>query len=175
MDFVIWTCGVYIGPLGTLLIWICSHAACCVGNNNAETVSCYWYMPGGGRGHLYFRLDIILVKGLSKHTLNTHFSHVKIHPKFPFLHVFFLNCPSCPFQNLSIWPKIHLFPILHVFAPLNDVHAYIAWSWKNNPNYMNFLMRMISNFKYKCPSPRVLCVYSLLFSNVVACIYIATA
>ena len=23
-----------------------------------------------------------------------------------------------------------LFPILHVFAPLNDVRAYIAWSWK---------------------------------------------
>ena len=22
------------------------------------------------------------------------------------------------------------FPILHVFAPLNDVHVYIAWSWK---------------------------------------------
>ena len=22
------------------------------------------------------------------------------------------------------------FPILHVFAPLNDVHAYIVWSWK---------------------------------------------
>ena len=26
--------------------------------------------PGGG-GHLYFRLDIIRVKGFSKHTLNT--------------------------------------------------------------------------------------------------------
>ena len=23
-----------------------------------------------------------------------------------------------------------LFPILHVFAPLNDVRAYSAWSWK---------------------------------------------
>ena len=22
------------------------------------------------------------------------------------------------------------FPILHVFAPLNDVRAYIGWSWK---------------------------------------------
>ena len=42
--------------------------------------------------------------------------------------------------NLSImsFPKFvtmtkntpFFFPILHVFAPLNDVHAYIAWSWK---------------------------------------------
>ena len=29
-------------------------------------------------GHLYFRLDIILIKGLSKHTLNTYFSDMKI-------------------------------------------------------------------------------------------------
>ena len=32
-------------------------------------------------GHLYFRLDIILVKGLSKHTLNAYFSGMKIDPK----------------------------------------------------------------------------------------------
>ena len=53
-------------------------------------------------GHLYFRLDIILVKGLSKHTLNTYFSGMKIDPKYMFLYAFFLLCPSCPFQNLSI-------------------------------------------------------------------------
>ena len=41
-------------------------------------------------GHLYFRLDIILVKGLSKHTLNTYFSGMKIDPKYAFLHAFFL-------------------------------------------------------------------------------------
>ena len=38
--------------------------------------------------------------------------------------------------------------VLHVFAPLENVnikriktklHAYIAWSWKNNPNYVFFL------------------------------------
>ena len=62
-----------------------------------------------GGGHLYFRLVIILVKGPSKHTLNTYFSGMKIDPKYVFLHVFFLICPSCPFQNLSIWPKSHLF------------------------------------------------------------------
>ena len=47
----------------------------------------------GGGGHLYFRLDIILVKGLSKHTLNTYFSGMKIDPKY----AFFSICSSCPF------------------------------------------------------------------------------
>ena len=32
------------------------------------------------------------------------------------------------FVNMT--KNIPFFPILHVFAPLNDVHAYIAWSWK---------------------------------------------
>ena len=63
----------------------------------------------GGRGHLYFRLDIILVKRLAKQTLNTYFSGVKIDPKYAFLHAFFLFCVSCPFQNLSIWPKTYPF------------------------------------------------------------------
>ena len=45
--------------------------------------------PGGG--HLYFRLDIIHVKVLSKHTLNMYFSGMKIDPKYAFLHdAFFL-------------------------------------------------------------------------------------
>ena len=79
--------------------------------------------PGRG-GDLYFRLGIILIKGLSKHTLNRYFSGIKIDPKYAFL-------GSCSFQNLSIWPKTYpFFPILHVFAPLNDVRAYIARSWK---------------------------------------------
>ena len=85
--------------------------------------------PGGG--HLYFRLDIILIKGLSKHTLNTYFSGVKRDPKYAFLHVSFLICPPCPVKNLPLWPKTHpFFPTLHIFAPLNDIRAYIAWSWK---------------------------------------------
>ena len=43
-------------------------------------------MSGGG--NLYFRLDIILVKRLSKYTLNTYFSGMKINPKYAFLHAF---------------------------------------------------------------------------------------
>ena len=50
--------------------------------------------PGG---HLHFRLDIILVKSLSKHTLNTYFSGTKIDPKY----AFFLISPSCPFQKIA--------------------------------------------------------------------------
>ena len=53
-------------------------------------------------------------------------------------------------------PKTHLFffPILPVFAPLNDVRAYRdCLVLKNNPNYVNFFTRMISNLKYKCPPP----------------------
>ena len=35
------------------------------------------------------------------------------------------------FQKLvSMTKNVPFFPILHVFAPLNDVHMYIAWSWK---------------------------------------------
>ena len=36
------------------------------------------------------------------HTKITYFSGMKINPKYAFLHAFFLICPSCPFQNLSI-------------------------------------------------------------------------
>ena len=67
------------------------------------------------------------------------------HKKHP-NHIFFRyeNRPwirifACIFLNLSImsFPKFvymtkntPFFPILHVFAPLNDVWAYSAWSWK---------------------------------------------
>ena len=60
-------------------------------------------------GHLYLKLDIIRVKGLSKHTLNTYFSGMKRDPKYAFLHAFFLIWASCPFQNLSIWSKTYPF------------------------------------------------------------------
>ena len=74
---------------------------------------------------------IRLVHGLTKSTLITYFSGMKIHPKYAFLHAFFLICLSCSFQNLSIWPKTYpFFQILHVFASLNDVRTYSAGSWK---------------------------------------------
>ena len=45
------------------------------------------------------------------------------------------------------------FPILNVFAPLNDVCTYIAWSWKTSLITWIFFTRIISNFKCKCPPP----------------------
>ena len=103
-----------------------STVVCCL----CKRVNIWLYLPPSG-GHLYFRLDIILVKGLTKHTQNTYFSGMKIEPKYAFFHAFFLICTSCPYQNLSLWPKTHpFFPILYIFAPLKDVRAYIAWSWK---------------------------------------------
>ena len=101
--------------------------------------------------HLYFRLDIILVKGLSRHTLNTYFSDMKIDPKYAFLHAFFLICLSYPFQNLSIWPKTHpFFQFCTFLHPKRCMHVHCL-VLKNNPNYVNFFTRMISNFRYKCP------------------------
>ena len=101
----------------------------------------------GGWQHLYFRLDIIFVKGLSKHTLNTYFSGMKIDPKYMFLYAFFFICPSCSFQN-SIWPKTHPFsiwPKTHPFFPqfctpkgCTCVHCLVL---KNNPNYVNFFLQ----------------------------------
>ena len=64
------------------------------------------WLPGG---HLYLKLDIIRVKGLSKHILNTYFSGMKIDPKYAFLHAFFIIWASCSFQKLSIWPKTYPF------------------------------------------------------------------
>ena len=70
------------------------------------------------RRHLYFRLDIILVKGISKHTLSTYFQYLKIDSKYLFLHACFL-------------PKITRFctPKQYVY-----VH-YLAL--KNIPNNVN--------------------------------------
>ena len=71
-----------------------------------------------------------------KRTFKTHpkhiFSGMKIDPKYAFLHAFFLFCSSCPFQTFVTMTKNTPFfpPILHVFAPLNNVCAHTAWSRK---------------------------------------------
>ena len=110
-----------------------------------------------GGGHLYFRLDIILIKRLSKHTLNTCFSGMKIDPKYAFLHAFFLICPSCPFQNLSILPKVHpfFFKFCTFLHPLNNVRAYIAWSWKTTLiTWFFFLLGWYPTSNTSAPPPR---------------------
>ena len=61
--------------------------------------------PRGEGRHLYFGVDIILVKGLSKHTQARIFLVWKYTlipgPNYAFLHgFFFLFFSSCPFSNL---------------------------------------------------------------------------
>ena len=70
-----------------------------------------------------------------KRTFKTHPKHVFFRYENTTLNTCFclrfsLICPSFFFLKFVMWPKHTLFPILHVFAPLNDVRAYIAWSWK---------------------------------------------
>ena len=51
-----------------------------------NVASLLWFNAACKRGgrNLYFRLDIILVKGLSKHTLNMYFLGMKIDPKYAY-------------------------------------------------------------------------------------------
>ena len=59
--------------------------------------------------------------------------------------------------NNGLWdrPDIFFWPTpfsnFARFAPLNDIRAYIAWSWKTTLITLIFFTWMISNFKYKWP------------------------
>ena len=120
-------------------------------------------IPGGG--HLYFRLDIIRVKGFLKHTLNTYFSGMKIDPKYAFLLAFFLIWASCPFQNLSIWPKTYPFFQFCTFLHPNDVRAYIALSWKTTLITWIFLRGWYPTSDTSGPPGHVFWLKYLLFIN----------
>ena len=111
-------------------------------------------------GHLYFMLDTILVKGLSKHTLYTYFSGMKIDPKFAFCMRFSLFVPHVLSKCVNMTKNTPFFQFACFCTPkrCTRVHCLVL---KNNPNYVNFFTRMISNFKYKCPAP----VYSLAQGN----------
>ena len=75
------------------------------------------------------RGGIRLVHGLKKSTLITYFSDMKIDPKYVFFACIFLNLPVMFFPKFVYMTKnTPFFPILHVFAPLNDVRAYSALS-----------------------------------------------
>ena len=77
------------------------------------------------------RGGIRLVHGLTKSTLITYYSGMKKDPKYAFLHAFFFNLPVMFFPKFVFMTKnTPFFQILHVFAPLNDVRTYSAWSWK---------------------------------------------
>ena len=113
---------------------------------------CAW---DGGRGRLYFRLDIIFVKGLSKYTLSTNFTGMRINPKYAFLHDWFLIFLASFSKIYDLCQKHTLFfsNFWH-FSSLKDICAYIARSWKT-PDYFFHIKRVISTLKYKCPHPLV--------------------
>ena len=106
---------------------------------------CTWW------GALVYWLDIILVKGLSKHTLNTYFSGVKIYPKYVFLHAFFFICPIMSFPKFVNMTKTHPFSNFACFCTPKWCTRVQCLVLKNNPNYVNFFTRMISTFEYKWP------------------------
>ena len=95
-----------------------------------------FFLARWGRGHLYFKLDIILVKGVSKHTLNTYFLCMEIDLKYAVLHAFFL-ISLCPFQNLSICPKTHTVFQFCTFLHPTNIHCLVL---KNNSNFFFFFI-----------------------------------
>ena len=103
------------------------------------------------------RGGIRLIHGHTKSTLITYFSGMKIDPKYAFLHAFFLICLSCPFQNLSIWPKTHpFFNFARFCTPKRCTHVHCL-VLKNNPNYVNFWMSLIPPLTFECPPPAWTC------------------
>ena len=120
--------------------------------------------PGGG-GTQMARGGIRLVHGLTKSTLITYFSGMKIDPKYKFLHAFFLICLSCPFQNLSIWPKTHPFSNFARFCTpkwCTCVHCLVL---KNNPNYVKFWMSLIPPLTFEWPPGSCLYYWMLGYTH----------
>ena len=64
---------------------------------------------GGGGGHSNGKKGYQARPWTHKEHPNHIFFMYENKPKYAFLHAFFLICLSCPFQNLSIWPKTHPF------------------------------------------------------------------
>ena len=64
------------------------------------------------------------------------------------------------------WEEILVFhkPVLYVFAPLNDVHAYIAWSWKTTLITWIFYEDDIQ-LQIQVPSPGTLLSYWFVYLN----------
>ena len=129
--------------------------------------SCYIYkiynLYLGGATRMA-RGGIRLVHGLTKSTLITYFSGMKKDPKYAFLHAFFLICPSCSFQNLSIWPKHTLFSSFARFCTPKRCTRVHCLGLKNNPNYVNFWTSLIPPLTFEWPPP--LGIYKIYFNAI---------
>ena len=108
------------------------------------------------------RGGIRLVHELTKSTLITYFSGMKMDPKYMFLQAFFLICLSCSFQNLSIWPKTHPFfqfcTFLHPKRCMR-VHCLVL---KNNPNYINFWTSLMPPLDIRVPPPENISSFKMI-------------
>ena len=112
---------------------------------------CSWVdgcQTGMGEMSLYFRLDIILVKGLSKHTLITYF---QIDLKYAIQHFFVYLSHLVLSKICKHAPKHTFFLQFCTFCTPKGFTHVNHLGWKNKHNYMIFT-RTISNFKYKCQS-----------------------
>ena len=72
-----------------------------------------------------------------KRTFETHPKHIFFRyvnkPKMCIFACIFLNFSVMSFtKSVNMTKNTPFFPILHIFATLNDVRAYIAWSWKQS-------------------------------------------
>ena len=84
---------------------------------------------------------IRLVHGLTKSTLITYFSGMKIDPKYVFLHAFFLICLSCSFQNMT--KNTPFFSNFARFCTPKWCTRVQCLVLKNNPNYVIFWTSLI--------------------------------
>ena len=109
-----------------------------------------------GGGHLYFRLDIILVKGLSKHKLSMYFPVMKIDPKYAFLHAFFLIFHHLFFLKFVTMTKNTLFQILEFLHHKTMYACTLPCPKKKNPNYVNFLQGWYPTSNTNAPLPQLL-------------------
>ena len=113
--------------------------------------NCY-FCPGGGGGTRMARCGIRLVHGHTNSTLFTYFSGMKIDPNYAFLHAFFLICPSCPFQYMSIYDQKHtLFSNFARFCTPKRCTCVQCLVLKNNPNYVNFWTSLIPPLTFEWP------------------------
>ena len=109
-----------------------------------------------GGGHLYFRLYINLVKGLSKHTLNTYFLCMKIDPKVCVFACVFLNLSIMPFSKfVNMTKNTPCFPILYIFCTPKQCTCVHCLILKNNRNYVNFLWGWYPTSNTSAPPPRL--------------------
>ena len=94
---------------------------------------------------------IRLVHGLTKSTLITYFSGMKIDPKYAFLHALFLNLPVMSFPKFVYMTKnTPFFLFCMFFKRCTLVHCLVL---KNNPNYVNFWTSLIPALTFECPPP----------------------